>query len=43
MAGQRDGSVERTWRARLRRYRHSDSTVAEFCEDEGVSVAAFYA
>lgn len=43
MARQRDGSLERNWGERLRRYRESDSTVAEFCGDEDVSVAAFYA
>lgn len=43
MSRQRDCSLERHWRSRLRRYRQGDSTVADFCADEGVSVASFYA
>jgi len=30
------------WRARLRRFESLDQTVAEFCQWEGVSIAAFY-
>jgi hypothetical protein len=30
------------WRERLRRFQGSDSTVAEFCRREGVSVPSFY-
>ena len=30
------------WRARVRRFESLDQTVAEFCQWEGVSIAAFY-
>jgi len=30
------------WRARVRRFESLDHTVAEFCQWEGVSIAAFY-
>lgn len=42
MARQRSVSTERMWRERLRRFRQSGVTVAEFCEDEGLSTASFY-
>ncbi|HUG89359.1 MAG TPA: hypothetical protein VML55_00910 [Planctomycetaceae bacterium] len=42
MARQVDGVAERRWRERLRRYRVSELTVAEFCEREDVSTASFY-
>lgn len=35
-------SRRQVWRTRLRRYRQSDLTVAEFCRREGVSVPSFY-
>jgi transposase-like protein len=30
------------WSSRLDRYRQANQTVAEFCENEGVSAASFY-
>jgi len=30
------------WAARMRRYQQCQSTVAQFCRDEGVSVPSFY-
>ena len=41
IAGRRRGN-EQQWRARLRRFETSDSTVAEFCAGESVSIASFY-
>ncbi len=32
----------REWSERLRRFSGCDATVAEFCDEEGVSIAAFY-
>lgn len=43
MGRRRDGSVQREWRDRLKRYRGGTWTVAAFCDVEGVSVASFYA
>ena len=42
MARQRSVLTERMWRERLGRFRQRDLTVADFCEDEGVSTASFY-
>lgn len=42
MARQPDPQVRAAWTARMKRFRHSSLTVADFCADEGVSVAAFY-
>lgn len=42
IAGRRRGN-EQQWRARLRRFETSGSTVAEFCHGEQVSIASFYA
>lgn len=35
-------ATRQAWRDRLERFTHTDSTVAEFCAGEGVSVASFY-
>lgn len=41
---QRGSSSKRTeWRKRLRRYRGAGLTVTEFCGQEGISTASFYA
>ena len=42
MARQKNVSTERMWRDRLRRFRQSGVTVAEFCDHEGLSTASFY-
>ena len=42
MARVRDPDLWQAWRERLRRFRGSLETVAEFCRRERVSVAAFY-
>jgi hypothetical protein len=42
MARQRSVLTERMWRERVRRFRQSGVTVAEFCDFEGVSTASFY-
>ena len=34
---------EREWRERLARFRRADTSVVQFCEDEGVSTPTFYA
>jgi hypothetical protein len=34
--------LARQWRDRIRRFEHSELTVAEFCQREGCSVASFY-
>ena len=41
IAGRRRGN-EQQWRARLRRFETSRSTVAEFCRGESISIASFY-
>ncbi len=38
-----DQSVAAVWRRRVARQRHSGVPVAEFCRQEGVSSASFYA
>lgn len=38
-----DQSVAAAWRRRVARQRHSGAPVAQFCRQEGVSAAAFYA
>lgn len=43
MARRRCGSLEHVWRERLRRYHRDGGTVVRFCQQEGVSVASFYA
>lgn len=43
MARGRDAGLEQRWRERLARWQQGDATVADFCDDEGVSVASFYA
>ena len=42
MGRRADDGNRREWVARLQRRRESGLTVAEFCEWDGVSVAAFY-
>ena len=42
MARVRDPDLWQAWRERLRRFRGSLETVADFCRRERVSVAAFY-
>lgn len=37
-----DPQLAQQWRDRLRRFDHSELTVAEFCRLEGYSVASFY-
>ena len=34
--------IARQWRDRIRRFEHSELTVAEFCQLEGYSVASLY-
>ncbi|MFZ1135291.1 MAG: hypothetical protein WA447_19795 [Candidatus Binatus sp.] len=41
IVGRRRGN-EQQWRARLRRFETSGSTVVEFCQGESVSIASFY-
>ena len=43
MVRRRTGSREPIWRERLRRFPRSGLTVARFCDEEGVSVASYYA
>lgn len=42
MARERDSGLWQAWRERMRRFRSSLETVADFCRRERVSVAAFY-
>ena len=42
MARKADGTAERDWRERLKRWVASTQTVAGFCRGEGVSVPSFY-
>ena len=42
MARKADGTAERAWRERLKRWVASSGTVAEFCGAEGVSLPSFY-
>ncbi len=42
MSRSADLEKRQEWSERLRRYAVSDVTVAEFCDEERVSVAAFY-
>jgi hypothetical protein len=42
MARKADGTAERVWRERLKRWVASSGTVAEFCGAEGVSLPSFY-
>ena len=42
MARMVDRENQRLWRSRLRRFKTSGLTVAEFCEVEEISVASFY-
>jgi hypothetical protein len=37
-----DPAIARLWRQRLQRFRQGQWSVAAFCEQEGVSTAAFY-
>jgi hypothetical protein len=39
----RDRGKERTWRRRLREWRHSGLSVREFCDGRGLSEPSFYA
>ena len=41
MARAADWSKEQIWQQRLQRFEKGDSTVAAFCQAEGVSVASF--
>jgi hypothetical protein len=34
---------EREWRERLARFARADTSIVQFCDDEGVSTPAFYA
>lgn len=43
MGRNRDVGLEQRWRERLARWQQGDAAVADFCDDEGVSVASFYA
>lgn len=43
MSRERDPGLRDTWRKRLQRFRRCELTVAEFCEQEAVSTATFYA
>jgi hypothetical protein len=38
-----DPATHRRWQQRLHRFRTSGLTVADFCEQEGISTASFYA
>lgn len=42
MARSADFVKRQIWRERLRRFQQSCSTIAAFCQAEGVSVASFY-
>jgi hypothetical protein len=42
MARQPDPAVEAAWRQRMVRFARWDRSIAAFCDDEGVSTAAFY-
>ena len=42
MARIRDAGTWAVWHERLRRFEEGDSTVAQFCQRERVSIAAFY-
>jgi hypothetical protein len=42
MARKADGTAERAWRERLKRWVASSGTLAEFCGAEGVSLPSFY-
>lgn len=42
MARSADSIKRQVWRERLRRFERSRSTVAAFCQAEGVSVPSFY-
>jgi transposase-like protein len=42
MANRCQPAKRQAWRERLERFTRADMTVAEFCAEEGVSVASFY-
>jgi len=42
MAQESNGQLRATWRNRLERQRRSGQTVAQFCQQEGVSTPSYY-
>jgi transposase len=41
--GERDRAKERFWRTRMRQWRRSGQTARDFCAEQGLSEASFYA
>ena len=42
MAQESNGQLQKTWRNRIDRQRRSGQTVAQFCQQEGVSTPSYY-